>query len=90
MARGFKTGGRQKGTQNKITRDFKASLLTAFELMQGEPGVNLFDWAKQNPTDFYKICSKLITINMHAELPEARTIINIIPDLPNASGETMP
>ncbi len=60
MPKGIKYGGRKKGTPNKYTASVKAAFKEAFDLMQENPGVNLFEWAQANPTDFYRLCSKLI------------------------------
>ena len=65
MALGRKTGGRSKGTPNKLTTSVKEAFEIAFRSMQAEKDVNLLDWGKANPTDFYKISARLIpeTIN---------------------------
>jgi hypothetical protein len=53
-----KTGGRQKGSLNKTTGKVKEALHLAFD---GIGGVEqLKKWAKENPTEFYKIWSKMI------------------------------
>ncbi len=55
-----KTGGRQKGSVNKITASFKEAVLKAYD---GIGGTDQFiEWAKLNQTEFYKIASKLIPI----------------------------
>jgi hypothetical protein len=58
MAKGMKTGGRTKGTPNKVTRSVKEALELAFEQAGGVDG--LVDWARSNPTEFYKIWAKLL------------------------------
>ena len=65
MALGKKTGGRVKGTPNKLTTSVKEAFEIAFRSMQAEKTVNLLTWGKENPTDFYKIAARLIpeTIN---------------------------
>ena len=55
-----KTGGRQKGTQNKFTRTVKEAVLETFNKLQGDKRHNLFSWGKKHPTEFYKIAAKLI------------------------------
>lgn len=57
MARGRKTGGRQKGSINKTTASVKAALLEAFEQKGGVP--SLLDWAQENPTEFYRLWGRL-------------------------------
>lgn len=58
-------GGSRKGIPNKLTRSVKEAFEIAFTSMQDEAGVNLLEWGKKNPTEFYKISSKLIpeTVN---------------------------
>jgi hypothetical protein len=61
---GFKKGcsgnqsGRPKGARNKVTRTTRENIEQVF-LMLG--GVKAFrDWAEKEPTDFYKIYSRLL------------------------------
>ena len=50
--------GRPKGSQNKTTVEVKAALDAAFT---GAGGVDtLTDWAKDNPTEFYRLWTKLL------------------------------
>lgn len=60
MAKGVKTGGRQKGTPNKTTVAVKEALLEAFDNLGGVPA--LVTWGMGNPTAFYQIWSKLAPI----------------------------
>lgn len=55
-----KTGGRQKGVQNSFTRTVKETVLDVFNKIQEDPKVNLEQFAKKYPRDFYLIASKLI------------------------------
>jgi hypothetical protein len=58
MAKGVKTGGRTKGTVNKMTVGIKSNILQVFEDIGG---VQYFaQWAKENPTEFYKHYIKLL------------------------------
>src|SRR3954464_8132950 len=57
-ARRTKTGGRRKGTPNKTTRALRDAVLEAFGRLQDEAGGkngHLVDWARDNPTEFYKL-----------------------------------
>jgi hypothetical protein len=58
MAIGHKTGGRQKGTPNKLTASVRAALEMAFEGIGGVP--KLRAWAEKEPTEFYKLWAKLL------------------------------
>lgn len=55
---GPKTGGRKKGTLNKLTGDVRASVLAVYEAIGGDKA--FADWAKQKPGDFYQIYAKLL------------------------------
>lgn len=82
MAKGKKTGGRTKGAVNHFTRTVREVISDAFHQMQLKPGVNLQEWGEQNPTEFYRLCSKLINLQVSndPENPMPTTIIHIIPD----------
>ena len=49
--------GRPKGSQNKVTREVKATMQVVFDQLQGMEGVSLLDWAVANPGEFYKTCA---------------------------------
>jgi UV DNA damage repair endonuclease len=55
-----KTGGRQTGTQNKITTTVKDNVIATFERLGGVDG--LVEWAEENRTEFYRLYSKLLPI----------------------------
>ena len=58
-----KTGGRRQGSQNKLTLSVKQAVLQVFDDLQDETGGavgHLFAWAKEHPTEFYRICAKMI------------------------------
>jgi cobalamin biosynthesis Mg chelatase CobN len=58
MAYGIKTGGRGKGTPNKVTTVFKDAVRTVYEDIGGHAA--FAEWARGNPSDFYRIASRLI------------------------------
>jgi hypothetical protein len=67
----FKKGeakGRPAGTPNKLTKTVKETVLAAFNDLQSDPKANIMTWAKDNPTDFYKIASKLIPTEVNANV----------------------
>lgn len=61
-----KTGGRQKGSQNKTTVAVKEAFREAFELLGGTQA--LVVWAADNPTQFYQLYSKLIPTEIDATI----------------------
>ena len=50
--------GRPKGVPNKHTASVKEAFRLAFDELGGAPA--LAAWGRDNPTDFYKLASKLI------------------------------
>jgi hypothetical protein len=69
--------GREKGSKNKLTRTFKEILTDALEALQEDKKNNLEAWAKENPTEFYKIASKLIPSEISATVESK--VITVIP-----------
>lgn len=61
-----KVGGRKKGTLNKSTASAKAAMEEAFVKMGGVE--SLKKWGNENPTEFYRLWSKLIPSDIKAEL----------------------
>lgn len=66
MATGRKTGGRRKGTPNKTTASVKAAFEEAFDRMGGVDA--LVSWAASDPGEFFKLYSKLLPIQLRADL----------------------
>jgi hypothetical protein len=58
MARGCKTGGRKKGSVNKITTAFKEALRFVYHDIGGHEAFAA--WARRNQTEFYRLCGRLI------------------------------
>lgn len=58
MKKGMRLGGRAKGVQNKVTTSVKEAFVEAFEKMGGAEA--LVRWGLRNPSEFYKLVSKLI------------------------------
>ena len=82
MAKGKKTGGRVKGSVNIFTKSVREVINDAFREMQLKPGVNMLEWGQSNPTEFYRLASKLIPMQVSndPENPMPSVIIQIIPD----------
>lgn len=60
MAKGLKTGGRQRGVPNKKTAAVKEALDMAFQQIGGVKA--LVKWGKENPTPFYQAWVKLLPL----------------------------
>ena len=57
-------GGRPVGATNKTTKLVKERFAEAFDLLQEDDEVKLSVWGKANPTEFYKLASKLIPVQI--------------------------
>lgn len=67
MAKGHKTGGRVAGTPNKATASMKAAIQAVYDKLQEAAGgdhAHFLSWAKEEPTEFYKLASKLLPIQV--------------------------
>jgi hypothetical protein len=58
MAKGYKTGGRRKGTPNKLTRDLREMILGALADVGGR--AYLAAQAETNPSAFLSLLGKLL------------------------------
>jgi len=65
MAIGKKTGGRKKGTPNKLSSTVKDNVITVFEKLGGVD--HMAEWAKENPGHFYNIYSKILPMQVTGE-----------------------
>jgi len=75
--RGQKTGGRQVGTPNKVTTIFKDAVRTVYEDIGGNAAFAA--WAKENPTEFYRIAARLIPTEMDSQGTKINVTINRFP-----------
>lgn len=66
--------GRVKGVPNKTTASMKEAFRQAFDELGGAPA--LAAWARKNPTEFYRLSSKLIPVQLQGELAGALKIIH--------------
>ena len=65
-----KTGGRRKGTPNKSTLAIREAMLSVFADLQattGRENGHFLDWALGNATDFYKLTSRLLPLQVAGE-----------------------
>jgi len=70
--KGTKTGGRKRGTPNKLTGDAREAIRLAAEGAGGVPA--LTQWAKRNPDKFWPLYARLIpsgAVSVNPTLPSA-------------------
>lgn len=74
----FKKGnpGKPKGAVNKTTKLVKEVFGEVFSELQSDPEANLKAWGQKNPTEFYKLASKLIPIQMAGD-PENPLVFSL-------------
>ncbi len=53
-----KTGGRQPGTPNRLTTAIREAVLFVYDGLGGHDA--FLEWARGNPTEYYKIAARLI------------------------------
>lgn len=67
-------GGRPRGAQNKSSITVKDAFAEAFCELQEDPKAKLVEWAKKNTTEFYKLASKLIPMQVSADIDNNITV----------------
>ena len=68
-------GGRPKGATNKITKTVKETVLAVFNDIQSDPKVNLTQFAKDYPKEFYAIAKALIPTEITAKVDAELKVI---------------
>lgn len=73
--------GRPKGVPNKSTATMKAAIQAVYDKLQEkskEPHGHFLAWAEEYPTEFYKVASKLIPIQVGGD-PEnpIKTVVRV-------------
>ena len=58
--------GRKKGTPNKLTTAFKQAVQNVYGAIGGDGA--FAKWARENPTEFYKIAARLIPHEVNANV----------------------
>lgn len=84
MAAGRKTGGRKAGTPNKKTSEVKAALAVAFDSLGGVTA--LTEWAREEPTEFYKLWAKMLPAELNANV-KLETVGKIVLTMPKDGRE---
>lgn len=56
MAKGKKTGGRQKGTPNKLGNNVRETIIKVYDMIGGDEAFAA--WAKDNRRDYYQLYGK--------------------------------
>lgn len=74
-----KNAGRKEGSINKLTKTVKERVLEVFNELQDDPKANMLNWAKEEPTEFYKIAAKLIPADINAKV-DGKIITVTVPD----------
>lgn len=62
--------GRKKGVPNKATATMKAAIQSVYDKLQTQRGgdhAHFKEWADENPTEFYKIASKLLPLQVEVD-----------------------
>jgi hypothetical protein len=72
-------GGRPKGASNKTTRLVKEVFADVFAQLQNHETANLKAWAEQEPTEFYKLASKLIPTQVDATVNQNVNLLTLDP-----------
>lgn len=65
MAIGKKTGGRQKGSGNKLSGLAKDNICAVFTRLGGTAA--MAEWAVENKTEFYKLYARLIPVQVSGD-----------------------
>ena len=78
-----KTGGRVAGTPNRITASIRQAFQDTFDRLQNDDEASLDAWAKKNLTEFYKLTSKLIPLDVAVQGGLTLNVITGVPDEPD-------
>jgi hypothetical protein len=73
VAKGQKSGGRVKGTPNKVHSSIKDAVLETFRNLGGPE--HMTKWASENPNEFYKLAARLIPTEVNAVIENNHYVI---------------
>jgi hypothetical protein len=79
-----KTGGRQKGSPNKLTADLKEMILGALNAQGGQR--YLEQQAKENPVAFLTLVGKVLPMTVQGN-PEQPVVLNVTTGVPRSRPE---
>lgn len=67
---------RPLGATGKVNRSMKETVSQTLEWLQKQPRVNMREWAMENPTEFYRIASRLIPteLNIKAQVHKIEVV----------------
>ena len=69
--------------QGKLNKTVKETVLAVFNELQSDPKVKLSAWAKDEPTEFYKIAAKLIPTEVAGNI-DSKITLNIVRGKPTS------
>lgn len=72
---------RPKGSKNKIQACARENVMAVFNRLGGTAG--MADWAREHPTDFYKIYGRLVPQEVEASV-EGSLSVQVITGVPGA------
>jgi hypothetical protein len=87
MAKGQKTGGRIKGTPNKIPRSIREAILASFDRVGGED--YLARQSEENPVAYMSLLGKVLPMQITGEgggSVQVEVVKRVIVDARNSNG----
>ncbi len=76
MAKGIKTGGRQKGSVNKTTAFFREAVSVVYRDIGGDKA--FAQWARENPSEYYRIAARLIPLQVNVPEQSGGPVFSIV------------
>jgi hypothetical protein len=78
-----KTGGRKKGTKNKMSRDIKAAVLESWENLEGGPAEYLMKVAEEDPKAYLTLIGKVLPTQITTDEDGEGFTIKVITGVPS-------
>lgn len=79
MAKGFKTGGRKKGTPNVLSGDLKGIVLESFTAVGGAD--YLIEQAAKNPVAYMSLLGKILPFQLNGPAEDGAHLHRIVRDI---------